>query len=183
MENAENEEKVLNVYFPTDEEEAEIQAMIAADPDCPEITEVQASARVRLTENKYDQVVFVEGGEPPSPIDNSNRELVYIDKDLVDYFVSQGMYWENRMNAAFRRAVFAEGQADTETQVPATPDFHELSGKITVLITPGGRELDFIDKDLVEHFRQGGGSWEDRMNEVFRQAVLADEKCRKNNGP
>ena len=173
-------QQVRIIYLPTDEEEAEIQAIIASDPDCPELTDAEKSTAVKFDNTK---TVLVEGPAPPPVVDNSNRELVYVDTDLVEYFWRDWQYWENRMNEAFRWTVFGEGAVENATRVPPTPDLTDKQRRIKVLFSPSRRKLVFIDKDLVEHFRQGGNSWEDRMNEVFRQAVLADEECRKNNGP
>ena len=104
----------IKVYLPTDEEEAIIQAQIAADPDCPELTDAQLAAGVRF----FDvETVLVEGEKNPVPEpDPMTQELVYIyiDKDVVAYFRNEGEFWQERVNAALRRAAFGDGKDQVE---------------------------------------------------------------------
>jgi uncharacterized protein (DUF4415 family) len=73
--------------LPNDEEEAAINAGIAADPDTFEVTDAQFK-KMR--------------GRPVG----SNKTLVHIrlDNDLLERFKATGAGWQTRMNDALRKA-------------------------------------------------------------------------------
>ena len=75
------------ILLNTDEEEAAINAGIAADPDTFEVTEAQMK-KMR--------------GRPAG----SNKTLVHIrlDNDLLERFKATGAGWQTRMNEALRKA-------------------------------------------------------------------------------
>ena len=75
------------ILLNTDEEEAAINAGIAADPDTFEVTGVQFK-KMR--------------GRPAG----SNKTLVHIrlDNDLLERFKATGAGWQTRMNDALRKA-------------------------------------------------------------------------------
>ena len=75
------------ILLNTDEEEAAINAGIAADPDTFEVTEAQMK-KMR--------------GRPAG----SNKTLVHIrlDNDLLERFKATGAGWQTRMNDALRKA-------------------------------------------------------------------------------
>ena len=75
------------ILLNTDEEEAAINAGIAADPDTFEVTAAQMK-KMR--------------GRPAG----SNKTLVHIrlDNDLLERFKATGAGWQTRMNEALRKA-------------------------------------------------------------------------------
>lgn len=89
----------------TDEEEAEIQRMIAEDPDNPEATDEE------LAEFRPFAEVFPElaenirrsRGRPPKP-DAKLAVTLRLDPDTVARFKAQGPDWRARMGAALKRA-------------------------------------------------------------------------------
>lgn len=91
----------------TDAEEAEIQKMIASDPDAPEITDEQIVAAKPFAEAfpaLADEMRKNLGGRPRS---ESPKVAVSIrlDQDIVAYFKASGSGWQSRVNAELRKAV------------------------------------------------------------------------------
>ena len=87
--------------------EADIQAMIASDPDAPEATDAQlsqakpfAEAFPALAEKMRKNV----GGRPRSENPKVAVSL-RLDPDVVSRFKADGPGWQTRMNAALRQAV------------------------------------------------------------------------------
>ena len=89
----------------TDAEEANIQRMIASDPDAPEATDDQiAQARPfteafpALAENMRKNL----GGRPRSANPKVPISL-RLDQDVVEKFKATGAGWQTRMNDILRR--------------------------------------------------------------------------------
>lgn len=90
----------------TDEEEAEIQRMIASDPDNPEATGEQ------LAQAKPFAEVFPElaakmranpGGRPR--LENPKKAIsIRLDADVVEKFKRTGPGWQARMNDVLKKA-------------------------------------------------------------------------------
>lgn len=76
---------------PTPEEDAAINAGIAADPDTYE-----------LTDDEWDRIKpMVRMGRPP--VDTPKVFTgIRLDADIVDTFKASGKGWQTRMNAALR---------------------------------------------------------------------------------
>ncbi|KXF74726.1 hypothetical protein ATN84_22795 [Paramesorhizobium deserti] len=91
----------------TKKEEAEIQKMIEADPDNPELTDEQIAeakpfkeAFPRLAEQMEKAVRGRPRLEKPkTPV------TIRLDQDVVDRFKATGRGWQGRMNDALRKAV------------------------------------------------------------------------------
>lgn len=86
--------------------EADIQAMIASDPDAPEATDAQlaqgkpfAEAFPALAEKMRKNM----GGRPRSENPKVAVSL-RLDPDVVSRFKADGPGWQTRMNAALRQA-------------------------------------------------------------------------------
>lgn len=91
----------------TDAEEAEIQKMIASDPDAPEITDEEIATAKPFAEAfpaLADEMRKNLGGRPRS---ESPKVAVSIrlDQDIVAYFKASGSGWQSRVNAELRKAL------------------------------------------------------------------------------
>lgn len=90
----------------TDAEEAEIQAMIASDPDNPEVTEAE------LKEFRPFREVFPDLAEAidrklgrPKAESPKKAISIRLDQEVIDRFKATGDGWQSRMNEALRKAV------------------------------------------------------------------------------
>lgn len=81
--------KKREIYMPTEEEDAEINRGIAADPDTYVPSDEQF-ARMRR-----------RGGRPPSEVTKVQLTVRY-DADIVEAFKASGDGWQTRMNDALR---------------------------------------------------------------------------------
>lgn len=92
----------------TDEEEAEIQRMIASDPDNPELTDEQIAQAKPFREAFPDLAAAIDRelarrGRPP--VENPRRQLsIRLDPEVLDYYKSTGKGWQSRINDALRKA-------------------------------------------------------------------------------
>lgn len=90
----------------TDAHEANIQRMIASDPDAPEITDeqmAQAQAFVQAFPALAEEMRKNLGGRPRA--DSPKVAIsIRLDKDVVAHFKSSGPGWQSRMNEALRKA-------------------------------------------------------------------------------
>lgn len=89
----------------TDEEEAEIQRMIAEDPDDYEATDEELAQARPFAEAFPDLMESIRRsrGRPPKP-DAKQAVTLRLDPDTVERFKAQGPDWRARMGAALRRA-------------------------------------------------------------------------------
>lgn len=89
----------------TDTEELAVQAMIAADPDNPEITKTQASQLRPFGESMPLLAAALKRGRgrPPAEIKKVPVKL-RIDPATLARFKSGGPGWQTRMNDALRTA-------------------------------------------------------------------------------
>ena len=92
----------------TDEEEAEIQRMIASDPDNPELTEEQIANMRPLREAFPDLAAAIDRelqrrGRPP--VENPRQQVsIRLDPDVLAHYKSTGKGWQSRINDALRKA-------------------------------------------------------------------------------
>ncbi|MCD2174766.1 BrnA antitoxin family protein [Rhizobium sp. C4] len=92
----------------TDEEEAEIQQMIASDPDNPELTDEQISNLRPFREVFPDLAASIDRelarrGRPP--VENPRRQVsIRLDPDVLAHYKSTGKGWQSRINDALRKA-------------------------------------------------------------------------------
>ncbi|MBX9467339.1 BrnA antitoxin family protein [Rhizobium rhizophilum] len=91
----------------TDEEEAEIQAMIASDPDNPEVTPEELKEFRPFREVFPDLAASIDrklAGRPKS--DNPKQAIsIRLDQEVIDRFKAGGEGWQSRINEALRKAV------------------------------------------------------------------------------
>jgi len=89
----------------TDEEEARIQAQIAADPDAPEATDAEL-AQARPFAEAFPQ--FAESirrvrGRPQ--VDHPKQQVsLRLDPDVIAVYKKSGKGWQGRVNEILRKA-------------------------------------------------------------------------------
>jgi len=90
----------------TDEEEAEIQAMIASDPDNPEVTEEELK-EFRPFREVFPDLADAIDRKLGRPKAESPKKAISIrlDQEVIDRFKATGDGWQSRMNEALRKAV------------------------------------------------------------------------------
>lgn len=90
----------------TDAEEAEIQAMIASDPDNPELTEAEI-AELRPFREVFPDIAEAIDRKLGRPKAESPKKAISIrlDQEVIDRFKASGEGWQSRMNEALRKAV------------------------------------------------------------------------------
>lgn len=92
----------------TDEEEAEIQRMIASDPENPEWTEEEMANAKPFREVFPDLAASIDRelakrGRPP--LEKTKQSVtIRLDPDLVDHYKATGKGWQSRMNDDLRKA-------------------------------------------------------------------------------
>lgn len=92
----------------TDKEEAEIQKMIASDPDNPELTDEQIANMKPFREALPDLAASIDReiarrGRPKAE-QTKQPVTIRLDPDLVDYYKATGKGWQSRMNDDLRKA-------------------------------------------------------------------------------
>lgn len=86
----------------TNEEEAEIQKMIASDPDAPELTDEQI-ARAKPFKDALPAMAAKKAGRPR--LDNPKQAIsIRLDRVVIEKFRATGKGWQTRMNDALKRA-------------------------------------------------------------------------------
>lgn len=92
----------------TDEEEAEIQRMIASDPENPEWTEDDLKNARPFREVFPDLAASIDReiarrGRPP--LEKTKQPVtIRLDPDLVEHYKATGKGWQSRMNDDLRKA-------------------------------------------------------------------------------
>jgi uncharacterized protein (DUF4415 family) len=91
----------------TDAEEAEIQTMIASDPDNPEVTEEELKEFRPFREVFPDLAASIDRKLAGRPKAESPKKAISIrlDQEVIDRFKASGDGWQSRMNEALRKAV------------------------------------------------------------------------------
>lgn len=85
--------------------EAEIQKMIAADPDNPELTDEQIAKGGKPFSEAFPAFAekMKKAGRPK--MENPKQAVsIRLDVDVIAKFKATGRGWQTRMNAALRRA-------------------------------------------------------------------------------
>ncbi len=93
----------------TDGEEAEIQKMIASDPDNPELTDEQVANLKPLREVLPDLAASIDKelakrGRPKAE-QTKLPVTLRLDPDVVDRYKATGKGWQSRMNDDLRKAI------------------------------------------------------------------------------
>lgn len=90
----------------TDEEEAEIQRMIASDPDSPEITDEQIKTRKTFAEAFPELSESIKRGRGrPALADAKEAITLRLDPETVRRFKAKGDDWRTQMAQALNKAV------------------------------------------------------------------------------
>jgi uncharacterized protein (DUF4415 family) len=97
------------IYLPTEEEDAAINAGIAADPDAPELDEQwfqkAKPAKEMLSSEIYEALVAKRPRGRPKAVETKVFTAIRLDADLLDAFKSTGKGWQTRINAALRQFI------------------------------------------------------------------------------
>ena len=82
----------------TDAEEADVQAMIASDPDAPELSDTQGSNPM-----SFSEAVRRKRGRPPEP--NALQAVTLrLEPEVVERFKRRGDDWRKQMAQALKSA-------------------------------------------------------------------------------
>lgn len=89
----------------TDEEEAEIQKMIASDPDNPELTDEQLAQGRPFAEVFPELAESIRRGRGRPPVKKPLQQIsIRLDPDVVAKFKATGKGWQARVNDVLKRA-------------------------------------------------------------------------------
>jgi len=89
----------------TDEEEAEIQRQIAADPDDSDLTDEQIARAKPFAEAFPDLMESIRRARGRPPADDPKLPVtIRLDRDVVDKFKATGKGWQGRINAVLKAA-------------------------------------------------------------------------------
>lgn len=90
----------------TDAEEAEIQAMIASDPDNPELTDDEMKELRPFREVFPDLAEAIDRKLGRPKVERPKKAIsIRLDQEVIDRFKATGDGWQSRMNEALRKAV------------------------------------------------------------------------------
>ena len=89
----------------TDDEEAEIQRMIASDPDNPEITDEQIAQGRPFAEVFPELMESIKRARGRPPVDKPLQQIsIRLDPDVIARFKATGKGWQGRINEILKRA-------------------------------------------------------------------------------
>lgn len=89
----------------TDEEEAEIQAMIASDPDNPELTDEQLAQMKPFSEVFPDLYESIKRARGRPPVEKPLQQIsIRLDPDVIAKFKATGKGWQSRINEILKQA-------------------------------------------------------------------------------
>lgn len=89
----------------TIEEEAEIQEMIASDPDNPELTDEQIKQGKPFAEAFPDLAASIQRSRGRPAVETPRQQIsLRLDPDVIAKFKAGGKGWQGRMNDALRKA-------------------------------------------------------------------------------
>jgi len=92
----------------TDDEEAEIQRMIASDPDNPELTDEQLAKGLSFAEAFPSLAASAKRGRGRPHADRPKIPVtIRLDADVIERFKATGPGWQTRMNDILRKATIA----------------------------------------------------------------------------
>ena len=94
---------------PTDEEEAAINAGIAADPDTSELDDEWFARARPAIEVDPKLVAYSRRTRSKQKSPTKERVTIRLDADLTAHFRSGGRGWQTRLNQILRHAVFGSG--------------------------------------------------------------------------
>lgn len=89
----------------TDEEEAEIQEMIAADPDDAEATDEQLAQARPFAEVFPDLMESIRRSRGRPPVEAPRQQIsIRLDPDVIAKFKATGKGWQGRINDVLKAA-------------------------------------------------------------------------------
>ena len=102
----------LGTIIPTPEENAAINAGIAADPDAFELDDEWFARARAAIEVDADLVENSARQQDQRKADAKENVTIPLDADLVARFRESGPGWEDRLNETLRRVVFGARRGD-----------------------------------------------------------------------
>jgi uncharacterized protein (DUF4415 family) len=109
------------IEIPTPEEDARINAGIAADPDSPELTEADFAAAVRVRDMPPDQLARMVPPEAaraelrrrgPQKAPRKAQITMRVDHDVAERLRAMGKGWQTRANDMLRDGVARAAKAE-----------------------------------------------------------------------
>ncbi len=89
----------------TDEEEAEIQRQIAADPDDCELTDEELAQGKPFAEVFPDLMESIRRSRGRPPVEKPLQQIsIRLDPDVIAKFKATGNGWQGRVNDALKKA-------------------------------------------------------------------------------
>ena len=88
----------------TDEEDAEIKAGIARDPDAFELTDEMWTRMRPAVEVHPDIIAAYRRRRGPQKAPTKQMISIRLDRDIVEHFHKRGRGWQRRINDALRKA-------------------------------------------------------------------------------
>ena len=89
----------------TDEEEAEIQRQIAADPDDCELTDEQLAQGRPFAEVFPDLMESIRRSRGRPPVEKPLQQIsIRLDPDVIAKFKATGKGWQGRVNEVLKKA-------------------------------------------------------------------------------
>ena len=94
-----------NIAPLTDEEEAEIQRQIAADPDDCELTDEQLAQARPFAEVFPDLMESIRRSRGRPPVEKPLQQIsIRLDPDVIAKFKATGKGWQSRVNEVLKKA-------------------------------------------------------------------------------
>ncbi|MBB3102558.1 BrnA antitoxin family protein [Azomonas macrocytogenes] len=94
--------------LPTPEEDADINAGIAQDPDNPELID-ENFKRMRPASEIFPEMVMAhiesKKGRGPQKTPTKERITIRLDSDITEYFRSYGDGWQSKLNQALKEYI------------------------------------------------------------------------------
>jgi len=97
------------IRMPSDAEEAEIQAMIASDPENPEWTEEDVAKARPFAEVHPELAVSYRRTRRAQKTPTKKPISLRLDPDVIEHFRATGPGWQSRINDALRKIMSEEG--------------------------------------------------------------------------
>jgi len=90
----------------TDEEEAEIQQMIASDPDAPEATDEQIAQAKPFADVFPELAASIKRSRGRPPVDSPKSQVsIRLSPDVLAKLKEQGRGWQSKVDDILRQAV------------------------------------------------------------------------------
>lgn len=87
----------------TDSEEADIQSMIASDPDNPELTDEQIAKAKPFAEVFPDLAASIRRGRGPNKAPTKTLVSLRLSGQVIEKYKQGGPGWQSRIDADLRR--------------------------------------------------------------------------------